>query len=182
MAQLSQRGWEMAVQSIFVSPILSDLARTISSDYIQKYEAPANLISPDSECITPQMLPLFGLQEDSVKLNQADIDQIISLVPAGVQNVQDIYPLAPLQEGILFHHRLSDKGLYVTPTLLRIENEKSLSAFIYALQSVIDRHDILRTAILWEGLSQSVQVVYRKAILQIEHVMLLAEVDEQGAT
>jgi len=160
--RLRQWGWEMQVASAFTAPVLSDLAQLISSNTVQSYEPPANLIRTDSDSISTQMLPLFALQSGSNLLSQTDIDRIINQVPGGVGNIQDIYPLSPLQEGILFHHQLSEQDVYITPTLLKVQSQRQVQGFVSALQSVLDRHDILRTAFLWKGLSQSVQVVYRE--------------------
>jgi len=179
MERLRQRGWQMSVQSIFVSPILTDLADVITSNYVTRYEAPANLIGPETEQITPELLPLFGLQGEKSQISTDDIEQIVASVAGGVPNIQDIYPLAPLQEGILFHHRLAGEGLYVTPYLFCVDDQSQRDAFVRALQSVIDRHDILRTAILWEGLSLPVQVVYRSAELEMETITLKTDQDER---
>ena len=59
--------------------------------------------------------------------------------------------------------------------LLQVENEPRLHELLSALQAVIDRHDVLRSAVLWEGLPRAVQVVYRRARLPVQRVALSAE-------
>ena len=83
--------------------------------------------------------------------------------------MKDIYPLAPLQEGILFHHLFSKTDdPYVLRAALSFETKAKLDEFLTALQVMVDRHDIFRPAFLWEGLSQPAQVVLRRVDLVVE--------------
>ncbi|WP_371921318.1 condensation domain-containing protein, partial [Pseudomonas sp. HMWF006] len=128
-------------------------------------EVPANGIVPGTTRITPAMLTL-------VELDQATIDRLVEQVPGGAANVQDIYPLAPLQEGILYHHASGGEGdPYVMQSHFAFASRERFQAFAHALQSVIDRHDILRTAVFWEGLDAPVQLVWRRAELPMEEVL-----------
>ena len=167
MERLRRVGLSAEVRRIFESPTLSDLASRLIRGAGEAIEVPPNLIPSGCERITPAMLPL-------IELEQEHIDWIVQSVPGGAANVQDIYPLAPLQEGILFHHLLSgDRGdAYVLPLLFSVSTEQQLQRFIDAFQHVIDRHDILRTAVLWEHLPQPVQVVLRQAALPVEELVL----------
>ncbi|WP_428239412.1 non-ribosomal peptide synthetase, partial [Gynuella sp.] len=97
------------------------------------------------------------------------IDRICESVPGGAGNIQDIYPLAPLQEGMLFHYLMQEQGdVYVEPSLIAFDHRNQLDAFLAGLQFVIDRHDILRTSMYWKGVKEPVQVVWREASLSVE--------------
>lgn len=166
MDELAKQGMSTQVRQVFEHPVLADLAAALKSP-VKTSDIPPNLIAADCAAITPEMLPLIALDADS-------IGRIVEAVPGGSANIQDIYPLAPLQAGILFHHLMDEDGAdaYARPILLSLPSEERLSAFLAALQSTIDRHDVLRTAVFWEGLPQPVQVVLRRATLPVEHIEL----------
>jgi len=127
------------------------------------------VIRADSAEITPEMLPL-------IDLTQEEIDSIIERVPGGMANIQDIYALSPLQDGILFHHLVASEGdPYLMSGMATFPDRALLQRFLSAVQEVVDRHDILRTAFIWEGLSKPVQVVLRRARLSVREVELDAE-------
>ena len=153
------------VRALFATPTLMALAAAVGGES-DAVVVPPNLIPSDCTAITPAMLSLIDLRQE-------DIDRIVSQVPGGAANVQDIYPLAPLQEGILFHHMLESKGdVYLSATLLGFDSHERLSRYAEALQAVIQRHDILRSSMAWEGLADPVQVVWRHAPLAVEEVKL----------
>ncbi|BEO82635.1 non-ribosomal peptide synthetase [Serratia marcescens] len=173
MAQLRRVGLSAGVQTLFTAPTLSTLAQTLVTQ--QEVSVPANGILPGGASIMPEMLPL-------ATLSQAEIDAVVTQVPGGVANVQDIYALSPLQEGILFHHLLAEQGdPYQLSAVLRFDSRARLDAWLAAMQQVIDRHDILRTAFITQGVSAPVQVVWRKAELSLRELRLNPAEGEIGA-
>lgn len=167
MERLREAGLYTNVRSVYENPTLESLARKLTTDSVPDFVAPPNLIPEGCEAITPEMLPL-------VALTPLHIAKIAQSVSGGITNIQDIYPLAPLQEGMLFHNLLAeDRGdAYGRSLLLMLSSREKLEDFIAALQEVIDRHDILRTAVLWNELPQPIQVVHRQATLPIEEIAL----------
>ncbi|HYH82963.1 MAG TPA: condensation domain-containing protein, partial [Longimicrobium sp.] len=168
IGRMRRAGLHTDVRALFTTPVLAELALDVGRAS-SEVEVPANGIPEGCGSLAPEMLPL-------VELSQAEIDRIVAGVPGGAANVQDIYRLAPLQEGILFHHLLSQEGdPYLTPSVAEFDTRARLEQYLAALQAVIDRHDILRTAMAWEGLQEPVQVVWRHAPLPVEEVRLDAE-------
>ncbi|MCX2969327.1 MULTISPECIES: non-ribosomal peptide synthetase [Streptomyces] len=167
VARLRESGLRATVRDVFGAPVLAELAaRLDQAEDGPEFTVPPNLVPPGCTRLTPAMLPL-------VELTQEQADTVADAVPGGAANVQDVYPLMPTQEGILFHHLLDpDHDPYLVSTLYVADDEAASTAFVRALQSIVDRHDAMRTAVLTDRLPAPVQVVHRTARLPVEHVRL----------
>ena len=175
MERLRRVGFSAEVRSVFESSSLAELATTLTRGTHPSLGVPPNRIPHESEVITPDMLTLMELDERAVST-------IVEAIPGGARNIQDIYPLAPLQEGILFHHLLKSSGSdpYGRFLLIRFSDRAKLDDFISSLQQIIDRHDVLRTAFVWGQLLQPVQVVCRRAELPVEELAFESGTDVEA--
>jgi len=87
-------------------------------------------------------------------------------INGGAENISGIYPLTPMQEGLLFHRLISQEhDPYVLHQSMSFNDRCLLDQFVQSLKRLIKRHDILRTAIVWEALDSPVQVVCRQVEL-----------------
>ncbi len=174
LEKMRRAGLHADVRTLFATPVLSALAGEVRAD-ADLAQAPANPVAVVGGPLVPALFPLADLSQD-------EIDRIVAAVPGGADNIQDIYPLAPLQEGILFHHLMTpESDPYLLWNLLRFADRATLDRYVAALEISIARHDILRTAVLWKGLGEPMQVVWRKAPLQVTELELDAAEGDAAA-
>jgi amino acid adenylation domain-containing protein/non-ribosomal peptide synthase protein (TIGR01720 family) len=118
---------------------------------------------PESGGYTPTDFPL-------TKIHQLELDKVLAnlalkseLGTTNWRNVEDIYPLSPMQEGMLFESLLKpDSGVYFEQMICTFTGNLDVSIFEKAWQQIITKYSIFRTGFLWESLSQPLQVVYKQ--------------------
>ncbi|MGC4397012.1 AMP-binding protein, partial [Hydrogenophaga sp. T2] len=114
--------------------------------------------------LTPDRVPL-------AELDATHLERLAARVPGGPANVQDVYRLAPLQEGLLVLAQLQPRGdAYVARQIGAFADRAALDAALQGLQRLVQRHGAWRTLFAWDGLPHPVQVVLREASLPVhEH-------------
>ncbi len=89
--------------------------------------------------------------------------------------IEDIYPLSPMQQGMLFHTLYEPhSGTHVLQLCCRLAGALDRTALRRALDRVVERHAVLRTSFVWEEVAEPLQVVERSVPLP------LAEEDWRG--
>ncbi|WP_445252994.1 amino acid adenylation domain-containing protein [Nodularia sp. NIES-3585] len=129
----------------------------------------AHCLEPENVGYTPTDFPL-------IKLNQLELERVFAKLASTTepgrinwQNIEDIYPLSPMQEGMLFESLYApDSGVYFEQIICTLTGNLNVEAFEAAWQQVVNRHSIFRTAFVWESLSQPIQVVYRQVEVKVD--------------
>uniref|UniRef100_UPI0025D47465 non-ribosomal peptide synthetase n=1 Tax=Pseudomonas sp. UBA4617 TaxID=1947318 RepID=UPI0025D47465 len=105
--------------------------------------------------VTPADFPLAAL-------TQAQLDSL----PLPAQQIADVYPLSPMQQGMLFHTLYdAQAGNYINQLRVDVQG-LDVQRFRQAWQGTLEAHDILRSSFVLQGaLEQAVQVVHRTVTL-----------------
>ncbi|HWG97931.1 MAG TPA: amino acid adenylation domain-containing protein, partial [Pilimelia sp.] len=120
-------------------------------------EIVAHCAEPGAGGRTPSDFPL-------ARLDQAAVDRLVG----DGADVEDVYPLTPLQAGMVFHSLVdAGSGAYVDQARLRLGGVTDPTLLARAWQAVVDGNPALRTAVVWRGVPEPVQVVRRRATLPV---------------
>ncbi|MCP4399890.1 MAG: amino acid adenylation domain-containing protein, partial [bacterium] len=105
----------------------------------------------DAGGFTPSDFPL-------VRLTQERLDCIAEQDTS----LEDLYPLSPMQEGILFHSLYAvHTGMYCNQFHMPLTGDIDQTAFRGAWQFAVDSHAALRTSVIWENVEAPLQIVRR---------------------
>ena len=96
--------------------------------------------------------------------------------------IEDMYPLSPMQQGLLFHSLLAPgSGIYVPQICLALSGPIESTVLKTAWERALMRHTILRTGFQWEQRDEPFQVVYRESELSwVEQDWSNTQADEQA--
>ncbi|MBS0151276.1 MAG: amino acid adenylation domain-containing protein [Nitrospira sp.] len=98
----------------------------------------------------PGVFPLVAMPHDELALLREDWGQI-----------EDLYPLSPMQEGMLFHTLLNPgSGIYLMQQRYMWRGPLDRDQFVAAWHRVIQRYQILRTSFMWKDLPKPLQAVH----------------------
>ena len=120
----------------------------------------AHCLRDDAGGLTPSDFPL-------AHLSQAQLDAL----PVPASAIEDVYPLTPMQEGLLLHTLLEPgTGLYYMQDRYRINSALDPERFAQAWQAVIARHEALRASFCWNVGADMLQVIHKPGSTPIEYL------------
>ncbi|MEO4013076.1 non-ribosomal peptide synthase/polyketide synthase [Pseudomonas sp. P2663] len=130
----------------------------LADDYALELNALINhCCAVEAPQATPSDFPL-------ARISQAQLDAL----PVAVSTLEDLYPLSPMQQGMLFHTLYEPEvGAYISQLRLDIQGLDP-QRFAQAWQTALERHDILRSSFHWQGLDTAHQAIVRHVALPLE--------------
>ncbi|TBU87323.1 non-ribosomal peptide synthetase, partial [Stutzerimonas kirkiae] len=123
----------------------------LAQEYAEELEALiAHCADKNTFGLTPSDVPLAGLSQPR-----------LDALPILARDIEDIYPLSPMQQGMLFHTLYAQGGGdYINQMRVDV-NGLDVERFRQAWQSVVDRHDVLRASFVTQ-FEQPLQVIRKQ--------------------
>ncbi|MFE0138380.1 condensation domain-containing protein [Streptomyces sp. NPDC059037] len=166
LTQDTDRGPELGISFTWAEGILGEgLVDDLAAAWFEILdELAAHAVEPEAGGRTPSDFPL-------VKLSQAEVERLEESYPG----LDEILPLSPLQQGLLYHVLLSgltddpqphpeepgegEHNVYTVQVWLELEGDLDPGRLRSAGRALLARHTNLSAAFVHEGLAEPVQVL-----------------------
>jgi amino acid adenylation domain-containing protein len=154
VARARQAGLRFTPRQMFEHQTVAELA------------AVAEAVAPEVEAERAETSEARPPEAPLSRTSPAEVERLL-----GVESVEDVYPLAPMQSFMAHWHETRHvPGLYVVHMVTPLVGlQLDVAAFERAWDEILRRHAALRTSFLLEGASEPLQVVWRDARAPIAH-------------
>ena len=99
------------------------------------------------------------------RISRGQLERLLE-ARAGRAAIEDLLPLSPLQQGMLFHVLdAPESGVYVHQQSYLLEGDLDVDAFEEAFRRAVDRHQVLRAAVVTDAGAEPLLLVARHARL-----------------
>ncbi|WP_127570963.1 non-ribosomal peptide synthetase, partial [Paenibacillus xylaniclasticus] len=106
--------------------------------------------------LTPSDIVADGISIDELEELTERLGSIVS------RTIENIYPLTPMQKGMLFHSLVDNEPeAFVQQISLTLQGALEIELFRSSWNAVTRRHDALRTNFLMNGREEPLQIVYQ---------------------
>jgi amino acid adenylation domain-containing protein/non-ribosomal peptide synthase protein (TIGR01720 family) len=153
-------GGELQLRWTFSEQLFSPATiEALAADYQAELDRLlAHCLEAGAGGITPSDFPL-------AKLSQEQLDGL-AMAPG---EIADIYPLTPMQEGLLLHTLLEPgSGIYFMQDRYTINSAIDFERFAAAWHAVVERHEALRASFWWNSGENMQQIIHRRSTTAIE--------------
>ncbi|MFK8329978.1 non-ribosomal peptide synthetase [Pseudomonas sp. BJa5] len=127
---------------------IEQLAQAYKAELLSLIE---HCLAPGNGSFTPSDFPLAHLSQEQ-----------IDALPVPMAQIEDVYPLTPMQEGLLLHTLLEPgTGIYYMQDRYRINSALDPQRFAQAWQAVVARHEALRASFSWNAGEAMLQIIHK---------------------
>jgi amino acid adenylation domain-containing protein/non-ribosomal peptide synthase protein (TIGR01720 family) len=141
----------------FKESTLEQVANRFKTDLIAFINHCKSMVLNGYREYTPSDFPLADI-------NQATLDKIV----AATGNLEDIYPLSPMQEGMLFHALYDpDSSAYFEQINICFEGMLNQAFFQKAWETVVNRYEVLRSACVWGNICEGLEKPHLKVFTSV---------------
>ncbi|WP_438040318.1 amino acid adenylation domain-containing protein [Sorangium sp. So ce128] len=179
IARANQRGIKLSPKHLFDHPTVAAAAAVAASGPAGTGQAGAPpqgepcQAAPCAPAPPPSPFSLSGLTQDEIARSLPE-----------TSGLDDVYPLSPMQEGMLFHTLLNPgSGIYLMQQHYVWRGPLDAGRLVEAWRRVAARHPILRTSFVWKDLERPLQLVHREVdlseVIQVIDLRDLTEAEQE---
>jgi amino acid adenylation domain-containing protein len=139
----------LTVGDIFKHQVLSDMAKLVDTSEATIYPGAAEVA-----------LAPFSLWTGSECADESHLERIASQCKVGANDVEDVYPCTPLQEGLMAITAQHSQA-YISHWVFRLDDNIDIARFTNAWNQLYDMTPMLRTRIVQDSEGGTLQVIVR---------------------